>query len=291
MLVTTVCLPANDAAAAMSAGGLRLMPIDGVTMKKERLEISLQQVRVEYEFFHAGKTDVATLVAFPLPPEEIAGYGVGFESRRLGDFTVRVDERPVAYETEVRALLLDSLDVTAVLAREGIDPEAPQKALAQASPTTRQRLRQAGLLGGDDRPLWKIRRTHYWRQTFPAQKSVRIRHTYTPLIGFTYLGPQNGPRLACPDPALEKKMQTMSGVLGWVDYILTTANTWAGDIEEFELIVDRRLPGPYAEGKAPFAATWCWNAPIEQPAPGLFRSRIRHFTPDGELRIYFLIQL
>ena len=64
----------------------------------------------------------------------------------------------------------------------------------------------------------------------------------------------------------------------WISYILTTANTWKGPIEDFELIVERD-PGDLV--------TFCWDGPVEKIAPDRFRAKALDFRPTKELTVYF----
>ena len=70
-LCLQVALPgpllANDGAAEVALGGIRLKQERRVAMVKERLFISKKKVRVEYEFRNESSEDVTTDIAFPIP--------------------------------------------------------------------------------------------------------------------------------------------------------------------------------------------------------------------------------
>jgi len=70
----------------------------------------------------------------------------------------------------------------------------------------------------------------------------------------------------------------------WVDYILTTANTWKTPIKDFELVVER----PEANSEWHWCVSFCWDGPIERPTPDRFVVHGKDFVPQRELRIGFL---
>ena len=58
---------ANDSTAELATGGLAYITTDAVEMRSEDLSISMDEVRVRYEFVNTSDHDVTTLVAFPMP--------------------------------------------------------------------------------------------------------------------------------------------------------------------------------------------------------------------------------
>lgn len=65
----------------------------------------------------------------------------------------------------------------------------------------------------------------------------------------------------------------------WVDYILTTANTWKIPIKDFELIIEKSAP----EDQVSF----CWDGKVEQPDNRKLVARVRNFVPKRELKVTF----
>ncbi|MGE8103017.1 DUF4424 family protein [Allorhizobium sp. NPDC080224] len=90
-LATTTVL-ANDSMATLEAGGLVFTRSDEITMAKEDLYISPEQVEVKYLYRNTSDKPVSTIVAFPMP--KIGGilttgnnwYGP------IGDFRLTVDK-------------------------------------------------------------------------------------------------------------------------------------------------------------------------------------------------------
>jgi hypothetical protein len=186
-----------------------------------------------------------------------------------------------------------------------------------------QRLVRLGLFG-TDRPwgLWTVHLQYHWTQTFPAHSTVHIRHEYTPVDGGELMPPETLKDVAedkrpagdpesvkyesedmqrleglCPDPgflrSLISAMQTSRPGYGqyahprWVDFILTSANTWRQPIEDFTLIVDRGKP---QEDDTQVFVSFCspQNAPVRKLDAGHFQIHLTDFVPKSELRVgYF----
>ena len=151
-------------------------------------------------------------------------------------------------------------------------PRSPE--IARLSEVDRKRLAASGVI--DDLtgfPLWTVNKTYYWQQIFPAHSAIHVRHQYKPVIGVTpiQLAPQvsvtataaasrgvsekwtiskrDGEVLAdaCITPKLRDKLVSQAR-LGdgyaeafWIDYILTTANTWKTPISDFRLTLEKPL--------------------------------------------------
>jgi hypothetical protein len=131
-----------------------------------------------------------------------------------------------------------------------------------------------------------------------------VKHEYAPELGLRYLlvedlqGDTNGQietlSDSCVDPSLRKTLIAAApndngfgggGVIPaqWVDYILTTANTWRTPIKDFELVVERPRP----ENRLPFDVSFCWDGKVEQQGPDRFVAKVGDFVPKRELRVMF----
>lgn len=81
----------------------------------------------------------------------------------------------------------------------------------------------------------------------------------------------------------------------WVDFILTSANTWKQPIEDFTLIVDRGIPldgygKPWSDKQ--FLVSFCspQNAHVIKVRSDTFQVHLTNFVPKSELRIgYFRV--
>jgi hypothetical protein len=98
----------------------------------------------------------------------------------------------------------------------------------------------------------------------------------------------------CPDqPFLEGMKQEAQannpndeeGDTEWVDFILTTANTWKRPIENFTLIVER--PQPEQGGKSLVSFCSPANGKVEKLDADHFQVHLTNFVPASELHIGF----
>jgi hypothetical protein len=104
------------------------------------------------------------------------------------------------------------------------------------------------------------------------------------------------PRLlrdSCVEPSTQKSIFSRANGVGyvdtsWVDYILTTANSWKTPIKRFELIVERgpkRDLGYYDDWDY---ASFCWDGPVKKVGPYRYEASATHFVPKRELKVLFL---
>lgn len=102
-----VALPcqANDSAAELAAGGITLVRSDGIAMVSEDLTISTELVTVAYVFRNETQAPITTRVAFPVPEWDETYDGdinLNRESKNPMDFSVKVEGKPVKFETEIK---------------------------------------------------------------------------------------------------------------------------------------------------------------------------------------------
>jgi uncharacterized protein DUF4424 len=169
---------------------------------------------------------------------------------------------------------------------------------------------------------WTVNLQYHWRQTFPAHSTVHIRHEYTPVKGFEGLDPSpevislaNESKFAryeakldvedrddlnllmgfCPDASLLQKLGSkvwveLSGLrdeiggADWVDFILTSANTWQRPIEDFTLIIER----PSNDNRRSLVS-FCppGGGKVEEIDAAHIRVHLTNFVPWSELHIGF----
>ena len=307
-------LSADDGATSISVGGLVATREPRITMAKEVLRISLNKVVVDYDFRNDTDTPVTTEVAFPIPaytldPETPDPAHAGFD-----DFKLAIDGKPYAFQTEIKAVVRGK-DVSSLLRADGVDiatfghAESSQdfgesRDLKKLSPAQTQALVAAGAYTRDGQTLyaaWGVEKRYHWTQTFPAKATVHIRHEYSPVTG-AQIVPTNllaashkvtpDERYAvddvaslCVSPGAVKAMaarKTDTLGLEWVDFILTTANSWKRPIEDFTLIVERADPRP--------VVSFCWDGPVTRLDANHFEAHTTNLVPSKELRIgyYFL---
>jgi hypothetical protein len=302
---------ADDSAVSVAEGGIRLSREARISMEKEVLRISDKTVAVDFDFLNESDSDITTEVGFPIPPYEFREWGDPGWHRDFSDFRVWVDGREIKYQTDVRAKL-NGKDYTDLLRKLGFEIDFAlnddnddlgnrlEKTFASLSPSDQSRLLSLGLVK-PERDYhdfeWAVYKEYHWTQTFPAHRVIHIRHEYTPEVGYqpVELGElQTKFSDACIDQALENRLKAdVAGrsanegryvYLEWVDYILTSANTWKTPIKSFELIVEKPKPD---KDHSHYYASFCWKGKIARPDAGHFVARVNNFVPRHELRIYF----
>ncbi len=289
-----------------------------IVMAKEVLQISAREVIVDYDFRNDSDEDVTTEVAFPIPDYEfnpdLDGSTQGFD-----DFRLWIDGSPAHYQVEARAFVKGK-EYTALLNKMHVDVASyghgpvrddggnevrESKDIARLSLAQRDQLRKAGIIAQDrDEPKWRVKKKYYWQQAFPAHKAVHIRHKYTPVLGSAnsvIYGLRSNPDPAmakemksfCLDDGLRNRLQQIAASqdqwasYSYVDFILTTANTWRTPIEDFTLIVER--PHWKNRGEADLAdyVSFCWDGPVVKVDADHFSAHTTNLIPKKELRIGF----
>ncbi len=218
--------------------------------------------------------------------------------------------------------LLTSMHVDVASYGHGVPLDSGGKATAKSrdiqslSDAQRRQLEKVGLIAQDcdpgeknciDEALWKVKKKYYWQQTFPAHKVVHIRHQYSPVLGSEnsvgYGMGANPDKSAaeeiksfCLDGPLRTTLQRIADGLdkdktasyGYVDFILTTANTWKTPIEDFTLIVERsRRKNNRGENDLGDYVSFCWDGPVTKIDPDHFSAHTSNLIPRKELRIGF----
>ena len=172
---------------------------------------------------------------------------------------------------------------------------------------------------------WTVHLQYHWTQTFPAHSTVHIRHEYSPVAGFTLVtqatveealaqfthiqsadgNPEEGKLLAgfcvdqpmlstlarqlqenaSQDKAASKRLVTELVFPQWIDFILTSANTWRQPIEDFTLIIER----PQAEQDGKVLISFCSpaNGKVEKLDADHLQVHLTNFVPVSELHIGF----
>jgi hypothetical protein len=303
---------ANDSTATTGAGGLVLRQTADIDMVSEDLFVSVEQIRVHYVFRNRAPRDVTVTVAFPMPDRDLSAMReseVGYPS----DFHTEVAGRPVAATLE-RHVLANGRDQTALLQSLRI-PLAPTAdgtgnivAALTALPAARQaELRRLGLVDVDQYdegqgmtrrlvPLWTLRDTWYWQQTFPAGRDLVVDHRYRPGAGSSPGTPLAFPdyrrsadgraeaALYCADAeflaSLDRRMRAVGEGAELadyrVDYILTTGANWRSPIGDFRLVVDKGDPRNLV--------SFCETG-VRRISPTRFEVRHRNWRPTRDLHV------
>jgi hypothetical protein len=83
-----------------------------------------------------------------------------------------------------------------------------------------------------------------------------------------------------PAPTTISEPLGVSISMGWVDYVLTTANSWKTPIKEFTMYIEKTHPGQFV--------SLCWNGQVTRVDANRFIAHETNFVPTKELRIAFL---
>ncbi|GGD01868.1 DUF4424 family protein [Aureimonas glaciei] len=228
-------------------------------------------------------------------------------------FTVAVDGETIEPALDERAFVGDT-DVTDILKRHGLGPNPigeGGKALSDLSPADYADLERQGIVTERDfgEALWRYAATFHFDMTFPAGREVTVEHAYRPVAGRYFLVKSvlDDPRETstyCIDAGTKKalanvirkasaasydadpvgnaglKDQPLDGLAysAVVDYILTTANNWAGPIGHFRLIVDKGAPGN--------VVSLCRDG-LKKTSPTTFTFEATDYVPERDLKILF----
>jgi hypothetical protein len=205
---------ANDSEAILAGGVLTFKKSDGITMDSEELTISPQKVDVAYSFRNTTAKDITTRVAFPLAP-----YTSYEDLQTFDDLETEEDRQRYFHSLGKFTVTVDGKRV--------------------AFETT----------GDADIKGQKITVTHHWLQTFPAGKTLSVKHTFTPVGGFLWDGKYPDERLwstlardYCVGPVLIDAMKKRQGSVDQVHYVLKTGANWDGPIGRFVLRIVKEKP-------------------------------------------------
>jgi len=309
---------ANDTTAVLGAGGLIFTRSDTIEMQSEDLFISEEEVRVAYKFRNTGRSDVESIVAFPMP--DISGDPYAnvalpdYASDNFLDFSVTVDGKAIEPALEQRAFAAE-IDVTDLLKAAGVpllptgdtinDKVAALDAATKAEWTVRgilleERFDEDGKEVVNHYPLWRLKSTYWWRMSFAADRQIDVRHVYKPAIGgtvgVTFL--QDGKAKGEQFDAYVTKYCLDKGIVGaveraaakspegyppmtetWISYILTSGGNWSGSIGKFRLTVDK--------GDEKNLISFCGTG-VRKVGPTTFEIAADDFYPERDLDFLIL---
>jgi len=271
----------NDTMASLGVGGLEFLVSDKIEMAREDLYVSMDEVRVRYEFRNVSDEDETALVAFPMP--DITGspdFMVNLpteNSDNVFDFETLLDGEPVNAELH-QYVFAANIDQTKLLRQLGVPlapfSQATRAALGELDEGELAELAHRGMIvpldfdqgQGWERefyPVWTLKSTYSWEAHFPAGETVVVEHRYKPSVGGTvgvtflvepfedYDPAADYARRYCTDEAfLNAVRRTLKDgdpysapfTEFWLSYIWSTGANWAGPIKQFRLVVDKGRP-------------------------------------------------
>lgn len=208
-------------------------------------------------------------------------------------------------------------DVTADLERLGLpitlDVESLRAALLALPPEKQAEAKAAGLadfyegdaaqnIPEDATASWSIVTRYHWTQTFPAGAEVKVHHEYVnrPAGGIFYWSepPEDYQTYLvnqyCIDTGTSKALMkalsrtdetgetTAYGTAFNIDYVLRTANSWAGPIGKFRLTLDK--------GDARNVISLCADG-VKKTGPTTFVIEKANYTPDKDLAVLLVLPM
>ena len=245
-----------------------------------------------------------------LDKENFVGFTATVDGKKIAVKTDRIavieepwdEKRPLSASYDS-----PGADVTAKLKANRIplslDYEKAVAALKALPQKVKDEFAAGGLAVFDDSgeayPMWSIIERYHWTQTFRAGKDVKIAHSYrsAPPGGiFVWRDPQGGEDdyigslvdKYCIDKGTQSAIKKAliksdgdgeawwNGMAYYLDYVLTTANTWSGPIGTFKLTIDKGSPKN--------VLSLCVDG-IKKTGPTTFVVEKKNFTPDADLNL------
>ena len=311
---------ANDTTGyVLPTGGVVFKKQNGIKMQVEALRIRPKQIEVNYLFENTTDKDITTQVFFPLPPiSAVLDYYRDYsDATHQFNFKLWINGKETDYQTHF-SLKQGEKNVPDIALQlwqtpeEAMDENVFHERVSKMSEQDRQLLVDGKYLKWDwlfkknpktkeweesegwtitssKELLWKKQISYSWEQTFPAHKTVTIRHTYFPSFKTTNTG---RPFSQCinyesqeyqnfifvPENERDDPWDDRLAARDYLEYIITTANNWQGPIENFNLLVE-----------SPFKSVGCFDG---QPFYGerYYAINRSNYTPQGDLSVDFLGQ-
>ncbi|WP_119389638.1 DUF4424 family protein [Taklimakanibacter lacteus] len=313
LLLSLLCLAfmapaalANGAIAERRTGGLVFKQSDTVSILREDLFVSLDQIKVDYVYKSEASDRQTVTIAFPMPGVPVNDdpgslreiLPEGADPQNYMSFKVSVDGEEVKATPFAQALVGDK-DVTEKVTKAGLPLDMlvdDANALLQKVPKPAlDELVALGAVGQGESygeavywPQWDYQVAFEWQQDFkPGETKVAI--TYMPLAGYpadvgdSYETGELA-QAACVDDAVRgaiNKRRAKGGgyyEVASVGYVLTTAKYWKGPIGTFNLAVEK----PDEKALAAFCPS-----EAKKVSPTRFEWQARDFAPKADLSVIF----
>jgi hypothetical protein len=299
---------------------------DKVSMDREILEISPDNVHVEFTFVNKTSKDLTLPVLFPIPRysaevPSLATYGAP------DNFSVQIAGKGVQpYETLVtasdcgifRGAKSPCRDVTSILKQAGLSdrqialfPSAspfrfrsPYAVAKRLTPKQEASLVKAGLLleAGDagmtsdpPEPLWEVSIKYLWHVNFPAGSSLNVVHEYRPFTSGGATGAVDEAMLRKAFCASDDMIAKWKAIPAWGFYSDGERHTLPGSIVSYILTSANTWAGPIRDftlrlrktHPAELVAT-CFPGKIVHVDALNEEVHLTSFRPEHDLRIIFV---
>ena len=300
---------ANDTSGTiLPAGGVVFEKQDGIKMQVEALYIRPKQIEVNYLFENTTDKDITTQMFFPLPQMPAVEEYLGDEAHDY-KFKLWVNGKTKPYQTHWTVTqngkdITNNVSILFYHPEEVITDQELDKRIQTLPEETRQKLQdqkiiewnwlvdgnigefQAWTMANDI--SWQKQISYSWQQTFPAHKTVSVRHTYRPTSIYTNVGT---PFSKCINkqseqfqkfvyiPENERKYSWKHlDARDYLEYILTTADNWQGPIENFNLLVE-----------SPLKSVGCLDGK-EFYGEKYYTVNRQNYTPEWDMSVDFIVK-
>ena len=311
---------ANDTSGyVLPTGGVVFEKQDGIKMQVEALYIRPKQIEVNYLFENTTDKDITIQVFFPLPEMSAISdyYGYYRDAKHQFNFKLWINGKETKYQThftltqndrEIPSVALqlwktpeESLDFNQFNERVAAMPEQDRQILLDGNylkwdgtfvkdPKTNEWEEGEGwTMDETDSTWWQKQISYSWRQTFPAHKTVAVRHTYIPSYKtvntghpfskcIDYDSEQYQEFVYIPEEEKTRKWQERLESRDYLEYILTTANNWQGPIENFNLLVE-----------SPLKSVGCFDGE-EFYGERYYTINRQNYTPEWDMSVDFIVK-
>ena len=309
-LTTTVLLPitvqANDSAGYVATGGVKYIKNKNISMHSEDLYISKDEIRVNYEFKNLSNKDITETILFPMPAipsfidSDYADIDATYDS-----FKVWVNGRAIQPKLHVRTFMhpLASEDKDSTYSDQSVDTTALFKSCgltdAEMMNPWRYKFNFADvnkkLLNCTNKRLdkfinssnqrdfsWDSQIIYSWQQTFKANSTTTVKHTYAPLVGGSvHLGEEEFGGFCVDDYTRHGFHESGARPYEALSYILTTGANWAKPIKDFTLTVERDKNE---------LVSFCWQGKgkVKKIASNTFQIKESDFVPTHDFDVIFI---
>ncbi len=261
VLATSHTAWAAEPTSELPAGGL--VYAGGMALLTEREDIVIAPSRVLASYIVRNAADEArtTLLAFALPevdmlaidgaPVENAAYDPQNPSNYVA-FSASVDGQPAEMFGQSNALAMSLVDVTSLLKSHAIplypyDPAVIERLNSLTEPIRTDLVNRslARMSDGQLEPLWTLKSTLFWQQTFAVGQVRTITISYQPVAGSSSWTADTAPALMqryCVPAGVAEALtaRVASGepaVVKWVHYLSYAGAGARGSIGQYRVAV------------------------------------------------------
>ncbi|MDR3410410.1 MAG: DUF4424 family protein [Formivibrio sp.] len=284
-LLSSPFVTANDTSFGDDNGTITFKHQSDISMDKESLFISENNILVDYVFTNTSQHDLDIPIAFPMPPI----FFVDSDHNEIENFKLLVNGKLQETEHKLVVLLDDKVDISDKMAKLGWAADDVVNFIQSGDIPRGKKPLPAKWFYKGNQPRFTMSNYFIWQQHFPAGTPVSIRHSYKPSVTTGVPLPashiiENFAKETCLDKNSQstiKKQNTDFGI-GWANlrYILVTANNWQGAIKDFNLIVKKQSPSDLI--------SLCFDNDLKKTDPLTFEFHQENFKPQQDLNLLFI---